>query len=294
MLPVFLALVLTQGSGPVQLASVGFSSVRVQKNLATSFEQTLATRLQETKLVRVTTQSDVATILGVERQRQLLGCATDSSNCIAELAGALGVEGLITGEIALVGKVYQLTVRILSARDATVLYQALRRFKTEEAVLEGIDLIATEGAKQLHTTLRPAMPAPVTKPPSEVTTSPVTERPVELPKEVAPAPRAGPWLVVGAGGALLVAGAVLQGLAARDYGRVQDDSLLVSGSDTSALEKVAEEGKLKQIVGLSSLGAGGLALGVGLLWYFLGRDAAPTTSLWLSGEGAGIVVGGRL
>lgn len=281
---------LSQSPGPVRLASGGFTAVRVQKSLATSFEQTLATRLQETKLVRVTTQSDVATILGAERQRQLLGCAADSTHCIAELTGALGVEGLITGEIALVGKVYQLTVRILSANDATVLFQALRRFKSEEAVLEGLDLIATEGARQLDATLRPPTPVVVaTKPTPEVTTVPVAPGPLEVTARAQPAPRAGPWVVMGAGAALLVTGAVFQGLAASAYARVRDEQ-----TDLTTLRKLAGDGKVNQAIGVSALSAGGLTLGLGLLWWFLGRDAAPMTSLWLSGDGAGLVVGGHL
>jgi len=54
-------------TGAVRLASVGFTSVRVPLQLAKSFEQTFALRLQETGLVQITTQSDVANILGLER-----------------------------------------------------------------------------------------------------------------------------------------------------------------------------------------------------------------------------------
>lgn len=281
------ALLLTQTAAPadpVKLASVGFTSVRVPKDLAASFEQTLALRLQETGLVRVTTQSDVASILGVERQRQLMGCTNESTNCIAELAGALGVEGVITGEIALVGKVYQLTVRILSARDASVLYQSLRRLKTEEDVLEELDRAAAEGAKKIHALLR------VSKAP-EAVSKPV---PLDLPPSVVsqpstgPSPRVGPWVVMGLGAALLVGGAVSQGLAFSDYQRLRDPSAPVTD-----LDGLASSGKLKQAIGLSGLGAGAVALGAGLLWYFLGRDPAPMTSLWISGDGAGLVLSGH-
>jgi hypothetical protein len=36
-------------------------------------------------------------LLGLERQKQMLGCAEDSSNCLAELAGALGARFVLNG-----------------------------------------------------------------------------------------------------------------------------------------------------------------------------------------------------
>src|SRR3954468_24735019 len=139
----------TPAAAPPHLAAVGFSAVRIPADLAASFSETFALRLNQTKLVQVITPRDAAAVLGGERQRQLLGCSDDGTSCLAELAGALGADGIVTGEIAQVGSVIQLTVKVLGARDAKVLFETLERFKSEEEVLDALDRIAKVAAAQV-------------------------------------------------------------------------------------------------------------------------------------------------
>lgn len=61
--------------------------------------EVLATHLREHGL-KVMTGRDIGAVLGLERQKQLLGCMDDSTSCSAELAGALGVGALVVGTVA--------------------------------------------------------------------------------------------------------------------------------------------------------------------------------------------------
>src|SRR4051812_40954116 len=106
---------------PVHIAAIGFTAVRVPADVAASFSETISLRLNQTKLVQMITPRDAAAVLGAERQRELLGCPAEGTSCLAELAGALGADAILTGEILQVGAVIQLTVKILAARDARVL-----------------------------------------------------------------------------------------------------------------------------------------------------------------------------
>lgn len=272
-------LVLVVAAAPIQLASVGFTSVKVSRPLVASFEETFALRLSQGGTVRVTTPRDVITVLGIERQRQLMGCADDSSSCLAELAGALGSEGIVMGEVAQVGRVLQLTIKILSP-GGRPLYSTLRRVKGEEAMLAELDAVALEAVAALTTVLRPVkvVEAPPVKAAEVVVTAPV-------PPPAAPAPVA-PWVVLGVGGAFAVAGGVLQGLAVADFNRLSDHSAQVD-SPTA----LRDAGKLKQLIGLSLLGAGGAAVIAGALWLALvPSPVAPT--VWLSPDAAGLMVVG--
>ena len=272
-------LVLVVAAAPIQLASVGFTSVKVSRPLVASFEETFALRLSQGGTVRVTTPRDVVTVLGLERQRQLMGCADDSSSCLAELAGALGSEGIVMGEVAQVGRVLQLTIKVLSP-GGKPLYSTLRRVKGEEAMLAELDAVALEAVAALTTVLRPVKvvePPPV-KPAEVVVTAPP-------PPPAAPAPVA-PWVVLGVGGAFAVAGGVLQGLAVADFNRLADHSAQVDSP--SALR---DAGKLKQLIGLSLLGAGGASVIAGALWLALvPSPVAPT--VWFSPDAAGLMVVG--
>ena len=67
-------------------------------------------------LFEVTSSQDVKTLLGVERQRQLLGCT--ESSCMAELTGALGARFVLSGTLGLLGDTWQLTLTTLDSARA--------------------------------------------------------------------------------------------------------------------------------------------------------------------------------
>ena len=108
------------GAAPVSLAMPGLHGVRVDAAELDLYGEVLAARLRERGL-KVVTSRDIGAVLGMERQRQLLGCAETS--CVAELAGALGVDGLVSGDLAQVDAAWLLTVKVLSAKNGETLAQ---------------------------------------------------------------------------------------------------------------------------------------------------------------------------
>lgn len=62
---------------------------------------------------RVTTAADMKAVIGVEEQKQLMGCGDDA--CFAELAGALGADYIVTGSLARLDQTHVLTSRLLDA-----------------------------------------------------------------------------------------------------------------------------------------------------------------------------------
>ncbi|MBS2031885.1 MAG: hypothetical protein JST54_28570 [Deltaproteobacteria bacterium] len=64
----------------------------------------------------VMTPADIGAVIGVERQRQLLGCAEDS--CLADLAGAMGTEYIVYGRMAALEKDTALTISLVTSRTA--------------------------------------------------------------------------------------------------------------------------------------------------------------------------------
>ncbi len=79
--------------------------------------ESVVAELRETQVFsRVVTTADLEAVLGLERQKQLLSC--DQQSCMSELAGALGVEYLVTGTVGRLGKSYVLIVKMLEVRTA--------------------------------------------------------------------------------------------------------------------------------------------------------------------------------
>jgi hypothetical protein len=93
----------------------------------------------------VTSPDDLATTLGLERQRQLLGCGETSTSCAAELAGALAADRIITGSLSRVGESMLVSMSLLDSGGARV-NQVSSRLKggTVDAVLDQMDALVEE------------------------------------------------------------------------------------------------------------------------------------------------------
>src|SRR4051812_21332764 len=70
--------------------------------------------------VRVLTARQIAAVIGLDRQKQLMGC-NEGTACVAELAGAMGADGLIVGDVGKLGDTYAINVKVLSAKDGSTL-----------------------------------------------------------------------------------------------------------------------------------------------------------------------------
>jgi len=118
---------------------------------AALFTETLAGELRQQSGADVLTARDVGGALSLERQKQLLGCQSDS--CMAEIAGAVGAERFVSGEVAQLGESLIVQVRLLDAKRIKVVAQARRRFRkgTLDDLLDALpamiaELLAPSGA----------------------------------------------------------------------------------------------------------------------------------------------------
>lgn len=116
MLAPLLSLLLA-GAEPTQvkLVSTGFSVLNLSKETGEFYANHLAQQLDLAGL-RVVTAQEVAAVIGLERQKQLLGCAQGSESCMAELGDMLGVEALVAGDLGKIGDSFQLNVKVISHR----------------------------------------------------------------------------------------------------------------------------------------------------------------------------------
>lgn len=126
----------------------------VDKAVADLVTETLCAEVQRQTGFRILTSKDVEALLGVERQRQLLGC-TENSSCLTEIGGALGAADVIHGTLGKLGNAFIFNLQLVNAGTG----QVSRRFSTrskstsEETFLdlthEGtVALFAAEGTEE--------------------------------------------------------------------------------------------------------------------------------------------------
>ncbi len=153
------AVLLTLGAAqPLKLAAPGLRAVGIEDKKVAVFSDYFAQQLS-TYGIRVTTEAEVQAVLGLERQRQLLGCSDDSASCMAELAGALGVDGIITGNVARIDKGYVLTLKVIRAGDGPPLGSYSGRVDDESAALDWLGQTAREFANSIAAAKAAASPS---------------------------------------------------------------------------------------------------------------------------------------
>jgi hypothetical protein len=109
------------------------------------FDQSLVPEVRKLDGVSAIGMAEIRDMLGFEYQRQMMGCAADDA-CLAEIAGALGVDELVTPSLVLNGKTYVLSLRRVDLRKAKVTQSFDRTFGQRDGEeLLGIVGPAVEG-----------------------------------------------------------------------------------------------------------------------------------------------------
>ncbi|MBL8955111.1 MAG: hypothetical protein JNK82_30320 [Myxococcaceae bacterium] len=248
-------------AAPVALALPGLNAVNLAEGEGALYAELLAQRLGTLGL-KVTTSRDVGLALGLERQRGLVGCS--DAACMAELAGALGVDGIVMGDVAKLGAAYVVTLKVISKSG-----QSLAQFNAD-----GPDArpLLHEGGRVLARQLSVALSLPQLDP---------------GPYQVERRPLHRGWVKpVGIG----VVGLGIVGVAAAVGCTLAADANLVALRSAATVEEAdffRDEGKFWQIAGGTLFGAGSVLIAAGALLLLLGDPHDDTLQ-----PSAGLVPGG--
>jgi TolB-like protein len=83
------------------------------------------------------TSESIADVLGVQRQKQMLGCNEDSS-CLAEIGAALGANYILSGQLGRLGRRYRLDFSLVDASKSKVLASEGAFFDNEGDLGDGV------------------------------------------------------------------------------------------------------------------------------------------------------------
>jgi len=264
-----LALVVAVAAAPPKLAATEWTVVKVEKDLASFFADELARGLRKHG-VAVVTSADIQAVLGLERQRQLLGCADDSrGSCLAELGGALGCEGILQGKVARLDGSLRANLKVLSTADGHTVAETVVEASSEKDFVAKLE----DAAGRLA--------------------APLVEKagPVAAVAERAPTLRSRAWIPAALGGAVAIAGGVLVGLAWRNSALIDQQLSLTHTVDSSLA--LARDGKLMQELGWVGLGVGAAALVSAGLMFLLGAEPPVQPQVLITPTGASVQLAWR-
>lgn len=206
----------------------------VDPKVASVLTESVTAEVAATGLFDVLSSKEIQTILGAERQRQMMGCAEGQSTCLAEIADAMGARFVLSGSVAKLGDAFQLNLQTLDSVRAQPIGRATRIASDLSAL-----------SQQLPYAVAEATATPLPPPPSRVL----------------------PYSMMAGGGLVAVVGGLLTFNALSRESAVNRE--LENGESNPAALKPLEAYRLEQrqimlekMIGLSVLGVGaGLVVG---------------------------------
>ncbi|MBL8951328.1 MAG: hypothetical protein JNK82_11155 [Myxococcaceae bacterium] len=121
-----------------KLAFTGLTGAGLTDEEARTVTDFVEAELLATGAYQVVSRRDIETLLGIERQKQLLGCSDES--CMAEIAGALDVDRALNATATRSGDTVLVTFTLLDPRTAQVVSRAVRTIDARgdlDPVLDG-------------------------------------------------------------------------------------------------------------------------------------------------------------
>lgn len=145
----------------LKIAAPQISVVNIDEGPRDFLTEQIAQELADSG-AEVITARDIQTLLGMERQRQLLGCGEEAAACIAELASALGADAVLVGDVAKLETSWRANLKLLSQKDASVVARWSHRAASLEGLIDDFRLgareLVPEAARKLERSLAPAKP----------------------------------------------------------------------------------------------------------------------------------------
>ncbi|MDY7232434.1 hypothetical protein [Hyalangium rubrum] len=301
---------------PLKLAIPGITVVDMDPQRATFLSEHLAQQLAD-EGAEVISSQDLGVMLGLERQRQLLGCT--GRKCTSALSDAIDVDALVMGDVAsLPNNRFQLNLRMLDSVKGARVRTYNRRVVGFEAVLDEMEKAAkqlvTAGNKKFGRTsvpvVKPPPPPPVVEqpPPPPVVVEqppPPPPEPVVKPEPVAPPPPPAPvlppkikegaarrwaWVPATVGGVAMGAGLVLWNDSEARYQQLRD------GTDRpyAVSLEIADGGRSRQNLARVSMGVGGALILTGAAMALFGAPPSVEPQVAVGREHVSVGIAGVL
>jgi TolB-like protein len=98
----------------------------VDASMARSFGEAITHEVSKRGFFETTSTQEIQTMLGVERQRQLLGCSEAAQSCMGELADAMGARFVLSGSLSKLGDAFQLSLQTIDTQKTQPLGRSVR------------------------------------------------------------------------------------------------------------------------------------------------------------------------
>ncbi len=289
-------------SGKVRIAVLEIRALGTAKEKADLLSEVVLSELSSIPGLEVVGSSDIQSMLGFEKQKQLLGCS--EGKCIAEIGGALGVGHVLVGTLGKIGNLLRIDLKLIDTGKNRVVARVGQGVEgREELIVAAVqkatrDLLEKSGVLKALAKAEPPKAAPAPSPAAPAVAAAPAPAPAAIEPAPSPAPapaaavsatsepseskggRTGAWVALGGGVAALAAGGVFGVLARSAY---SDEQAAASKGDPAAYDTAYTAVKTRSRIADACFGVGAIAAGVGLYLALSGPPSEAGLALGVHG-----------
>jgi hypothetical protein len=287
--------------GPTEARAAERTRIAVMEITATrNFDKGLNTLLNELLLTELSEEwdvvgkSDIASMLGFEQQKQMLGCSDDNASCLAEIGGALGAPYILSGSIGNLGKKHNINLKVLETSKSKVISRhSVIAGETEEqlvadlqkalrTLMEKVPGAASKQKAEAAAKAPASQSAAAAAPAKESSPSVTKDKPAAPSAAAAAAPpvvakksasHAASWVGIGVGVAA-VGGGIFFGKLARDSATQYGNALqnpIADGSHLAVAEEAKTNYQSQTTIANVLIGTGGVVCATAILYRIFGE-----------------------
>lgn len=118
---------------PTKIAIMQFKAPGFEAGVVENLYGLFVSEIASVPGYQVVSHDEIEAMLGFEAQKNMLGC--DDSSCLAEIAGALGVDKVVSGKVGKVGQTFVINITLIDQKNARVEKRVVRTVKGQDDVL---------------------------------------------------------------------------------------------------------------------------------------------------------------
>lgn len=141
--------VMAAAAGKPYVSAATISYVNLSAAEGDAYVDHFAQRLGADGRIEVATRTQLAQLVGLERQRALSGCNDENATCLTEIMGALGTGHAVTGSLGHLGNSFTASLKLVEVSSGRTLTSASEQYEDESALLEGLGRVAARFASVL-------------------------------------------------------------------------------------------------------------------------------------------------
>lgn len=264
-------------AAPVKVAVPGFTFVGMDPKLGEAWADRFVALLGTDEDFKLISSKDIAQVLGLERQKQLLGCSEEQSSCLAELAGALGVEAILSGTFAQSGASISTTLRVLKASDGSQIAAITNRLKDGDALQDWLDgqapLVVAKMRAAFNLPAKTDSAAPV----ASLSTAPRASGGASIVR----------WVPAIVGAAAAITGVALFVVSKGNATQLRSPTV-----DPTQIDSIASSGRTFEGAGVGLMIGGGVAVAASVVWALVVPSKDAKVSLMVTPHGGAAALGG--